>query len=133
VNELKVLQKIYPSNIEVLFDVAGDEKRDFFSRIDVLVIPSYCIETGPIVLLESLLYNKKVVAPDVGGPLEFHQAYPEDVLLYSWNNLNDFNDKIITAMKSHFEKESTIEYVQEFNKKQSTFISSHLSIYELGI
>ena len=84
-----VLKALATDNNNIVIDYSIDEstKSSYFSMIDFLFIPSYFIETGPIVLLEGVYFQKTVLAPNIGGPLEFSMQYPEYVKCYEWNNI----------------------------------------------
>lgn len=112
----------------VLMKVADDvAKRDFFNIIDCLFIPSFSFETGPIVLLEAVSFGKMVVAPDIGGPLEFAKQYPYSIIFYRWNNVDSVLETIFEIMKK-----KTNQNLQEslpFFHNSDMFITQHLNIY----
>jgi glycosyltransferase involved in cell wall biosynthesis len=41
--------------------------REFLADLDALVVPSQCLETGPLVVLEALEAGKPVIGSDLGG------------------------------------------------------------------
>jgi glycosyltransferase involved in cell wall biosynthesis len=94
--EFDKLEKIASqfSNLEIDHGVNEKTKSAFFSKIDLLLIPSFILETGPIVLLEGVYYKKSILAPNVGGPLEFSVEFPNNVICYDWNNLKSVISKI---------------------------------------
>jgi glycosyltransferase involved in cell wall biosynthesis len=81
-------------NIYFRNDIRDDNKDDFFNSIDLLIIPSFCFETGPIVLLEAINYSTFVLGPNVGGVLEFAATYPSLVFTHAWNNFDSFIIKL---------------------------------------
>jgi glycosyltransferase involved in cell wall biosynthesis len=130
-NEIEKLYRIVNNNpngnIEIIRTVNFKTKANFFSSIDVLFIPSFCIETGPFVLLESIFYGKRVLAPDVGGPLEFQKEYPDSVLLYKWNNKED-----VLKSFNHLSDFLRIKIVVDDKKnqqKEDAFLNQHLELF----
>lgn len=129
--EMKLLQKLIDENdidVEIMRSVNAGNKQIFFEAIDCLLIPSFFIETGPIVLLEAVYYNKHVIAPDVGGPIEFAAEFPQVVKTYLWNNLNS----VCTIIKEVQEQVAGIveNQLSCFLEKENEFISDHITIYE---
>lgn len=127
---MKALMKLVNEKnipIELRHDVTAANKSVFFADVDILLIPSFCIETGPIVLLEAVYYGKLVLAPGAGGPAEFAEAYPGFVTCYQWNNL--------TSALEHLEKLAGKSFPvlpdmgTHFKEKQTEFINQHLSLY----
>ena len=69
ISRIEESKSIYKDILSKPFDYSIDEstKSSYFSMIDFLFIPSYFIETGPIVLLEGVYFQKTVLAP-FGSP-----------------------------------------------------------------
>lgn len=58
-------------NLENNFKILGwvDDKREFFSNIDIFILPSFA-ETFGIVLLEAMLYSTPIISANSWGPDE---------------------------------------------------------------
>jgi glycosyltransferase involved in cell wall biosynthesis len=129
--ELKRMKRLLVESkvdIQLLSTVQAGNKEEFFNEVDCLLIPSFCIETGPIVLLESIFYHKKVIAPDIGGPLEYASEFPDEVFTYAWNNL----DSIITVIgKIKKYTENTFDnHRLHLMSKEKKFLADHVIIYK---
>lgn len=112
--------------IKIMDHVNEGNKALFFKEIDCLLIPSFCIETGPIVLLEAILYNKHVLGPNTGGPSEFKKEFPDRVMTYSWNNLANAIEKILWLSK----RPDTIDDPEPFLKEREIyFMKKHMELY----
>jgi glycosyltransferase involved in cell wall biosynthesis len=132
--EVIKLQQLIKSNdfdIVLMETVSAVNKADFFQAIDCLLIPSFFIETGPIVLLEAILYNKKVIAPAIGGPIEFAAEYPGDVLTYQWNNVASVIDRIQQLQQGADDQPE--DKRTGFVEKERLFTSDHLSLYQKAV
>ncbi|MBX9782827.1 MAG: glycosyltransferase family 4 protein [Chitinophagaceae bacterium] len=128
VKKLKKIISECETEIVLLDSIGHDNKGDFFNEIDCLLIPSFFIETGPIVLLEAVLNGKKVIAPDIGGPLEFAAEFPEHVVSYTWNN----TVAAVEAIKRMKNENAEInkDCRELFMKREEQFISDQLEVYE---
>lgn len=129
--ELKQIMQESPAEIQVLGTIHAGNKQEFFEQIDCLLIPSYCIETGPIVLLEAAFYDKQVIAPDIGGPLEFAEEFPELVTSYSWNDVVSAITMIRKIRGRKFINSTDFESL--FSAKEELFISDHLALYKRAL
>ncbi len=129
--ELKQLMIRPSTEIELLRTVHAGNKQEFFEQIDCLLIPSFCIETGPIVLLEAILYNKQVIAPDIGGSLEFAEEFPGEVITYSWNNVTAAVEMIKKIKQLN--NSNSIDQRQVFSVKEKLFVTDHLALYEQAL
>jgi glycosyltransferase involved in cell wall biosynthesis len=58
------------SRINVAGPVARAELADFFAGIDLLAVPSVCLETGPLVVFEAFAHRVPVLGSDLGGIAE---------------------------------------------------------------
>ena len=127
---LRKLSKKAAGRITVLENINSSNKDLFFKELDCLFIPSFCIETGPIVLLESLIFNKQVIAPDVGGPLEYKEEFKENITMYKWNDLNSAIESLKLVSKiprTHFDNYSILR------EKENLFIKMHEDIYSESV
>jgi glycosyltransferase involved in cell wall biosynthesis len=114
-------------NITLNQHITSLTKAAFFDSIDLLFIPSFFIETGPIVLLEAIFYGKKVLAPDIGGPSEFAAEYPDFVTCYKWNDQDDIVHQLQQFHQTPIV--SDFKYTQQFQNKQNEFIEKHIQLY----
>jgi len=58
-------KKVGHATIEWLGWLSPDERADFYLGIHMLVVPSLCLETGPLSLVEALAFKKPVLCTDV--------------------------------------------------------------------
>ena len=123
---LKELCKQAGDRILIMDNITATNKEIFFNQIDCLVIPSFFIETGPIVLLEALLFNKPVVAPDVGGPIEFKQDFKDYVTTYQWNDSASLIQSIEMVSRQKIENSNNRLLLKE---KETEFILLHEKLY----
>ncbi len=127
--ELNILKVLAENNNNIVIDYSINEstKSSFFSMIDFLFIPSFFIETGPIVLLEGVYFQITVLAPNIGGPLEFSMQYPEYVKCYEWNNIKSVISNIeFLRINENFNKRKKYNFDNEFKN----FIEPHVKVYE---
>lgn len=130
---LKKLHKFQQSekvNIEIKNNINSENKLDFFASIDLLFIPSFCIETGPIVLLEAVHSGTIVLAPNIGGPLEFKNNYPAYVCLYKWNDIIDIKS-CLYEIKKGLLNEKVIGQIPFLNNNNN-FLEKHTNLYEIA-
>jgi glycosyltransferase involved in cell wall biosynthesis len=128
--ELRKLQQLVGAatvSVKIFHHINSGNKAEFFREIDVLLISSFCMETGPIVLLEAVYFEKLVLAPNIGGPLEFAGEYPGLVHLYQWNNADDA-ERALREIKTK-SLESTSDYRDMLLQKESQFIGAHMDLY----
>lgn len=118
------------NNVEVDLTVNDKNKSQYFSKIDILYIPSYCIETGPIVLLEAVYNQKLVLAPNIGGPLEFSDDYPDNVICYKWNDITSVQEKIDSIQTIKMDMHNLDELSGNYNL--DAFVKRHLEVYEMS-
>ncbi len=75
-----------------------ENKEDFYSKIDILCMPS-TKETFGLVILEAFLYSKPVIISNLPGPMEIVQD-SENVLVFKMNNPIDLANKIETFLQN---------------------------------
>lgn len=126
----KLKSKILTRNIPVrlLRHINQDNKADFFNSIDLLLITSFCLETGPIVLLEAIYYGKYVLAPDAGGPLEFAAEFPSIVQTYTWNDQKDILKNLYNIKSLPMPKD--LDFKKRAKHKEEQFILDHINLYQ---
>lgn len=116
-------------NILIMNNINDSNKNEFFDDIDLLFIPSLFFETGPIVLLEAISKHTHVLAPNVGGTLEYSIQYQDWVSLYQWN---DF-DSVIKELRNLISKKDLIDKKMRripVIKYQEETVISHLEMYQ---
>lgn len=65
-SNIKKLENIKNKNCYFLWEVTNEQKKDFFSKIDVLVLPSInSLESFWIVQIESLYFNKPIIVSNM--------------------------------------------------------------------
>ena len=93
-NEVRNFIPSYPDNLEI-FTVQNDI-HPFLQKADLLLnltIPSLCVETFGLTLLEAMAYGVPVICPPVGGPIEFVKDNYNGFKVDS-RNLDELCDKI---------------------------------------
>lgn len=115
------------SKVEILMNVTDASKEGFFASIDVLFIPSFVMETGPIVLLEAVYHGTMVLAPNVGSPVELGAAYPELIQFYNWNDEEDVVNCLLQLSKAQVVPNYI--YTDAFADRQRTFVKQHIDLY----
>lgn len=68
---------------------SDEEKESFFRSIDVLAVPSNCLETGPLVVLEAFAHGRPVIGVRAGGIAET-VAHGSSGLLVAGHGLEDW-------------------------------------------
>lgn len=68
VDDLK--KRIVNSNIHIMGELKKENKREAFSEIDVLIVPSLCYENSPLTISEAFLAKAPVITTDIGGMAE---------------------------------------------------------------
>ena len=123
---LRKLEESGGERIRVFDDITSNNKATFFDEIDCLLIPSFFIETGPIVLLEALMFNKHIVSPNVGGPIEFKEIFENHITSYEWNLL----PSAIQALQEASRKISKgTDNAVLLKMKEKQFTDQHEEIY----
>jgi len=65
-SNIKKLENIKNKNCYFLWEITNEQKKDFFSKIDVLVLPSInSLESFWIVQIESLYFNKPIIVSNM--------------------------------------------------------------------
>ncbi|GED14533.1 glycosyltransferase [Aneurinibacillus migulanus] len=67
------IKQLAKDNKKIIFHGAYDKQSlpSIFANIDVLVVPSICMETGPLVVQEALKHNVPVIASNIGSIPEY--------------------------------------------------------------
>jgi glycosyltransferase involved in cell wall biosynthesis len=75
-----------------------DTVYDILSALDLVVMPSICHETGPLVIREAQAAHVPVIASRLGGPLEI-VSEQRDGLLFEPGDARDLADRIRTLIQ----------------------------------
>ena len=101
-------------DVQHLGYISGSELISFLSKIHVLVVPSQCVETGPLVIHEAISHECNIIGSNVGGVKELCKLYNQTTFVF--NDVDDLHNKILTHTlrplifgeiidnKSHFDK-----------------------------
>lgn len=114
------------NRITIYNHIRENNKIDFFSKIDLLIVPSFSFETGPMVVQEALVTGTNSLVPNIGGANEYHKQYPEKIATYEWNNLKSLIAKI-HHLKSIISKDN-LSYLT--TNEINSFLKEHLYLYE---
>jgi glycosyltransferase involved in cell wall biosynthesis len=115
-------------NIYFRNDIRDYNKDEFFNSIDLLIIPSFCFETGPIVLLEAVNYSTFVLGPNVGGVLEFAKTYSSLVFTHEWNDFDSFITKLNEIIDKNELNPITLKDKYTVSSKNDA-VNCHVSLY----
>jgi glycosyltransferase involved in cell wall biosynthesis len=63
-------KRIVNPNIHVMGELKKEDKREAFSEIDVLIVPSICYENSPLTISEAFLAKIPVITSNIGGMAE---------------------------------------------------------------
>lgn len=90
---LAIFQKEFP-DLEATLEIYHPEKADFFSNVDVVIVPSVWYENQPLVIIEAFQAGKPVICSDLGGMAEMvrHHAYG---LLFKTGDAEDLRRKAL--------------------------------------
>lgn len=124
---LKGIMEHSQLEIVLLNHINNSNKNIFFQEIDCLLIPSYCIETGPIVLQEAVWYGKRVIAPDVGGPAEYAKEF-KAIHQYKWNNFYSIIE-IIERLINKEDSKYNLDANELLFNYENSLITNHLDLY----
>lgn len=82
------------------FGEFGEKQRDeIMKSIDILAVPSICMETGPLVVLEAFAYGIPVVGSNIGGISELIDEGNNGILA-NWGDVDSWTIKIEELVKS---------------------------------
>jgi glycosyltransferase involved in cell wall biosynthesis len=77
----------------------GDELRTWLRSLDLVVIPSRCLETGPLTLLEAWDEGIPVIGPNLGGVADFLRASNLDALAFEPKSPSSLVQAVIRAAR----------------------------------
>lgn len=132
-NRLYELSSNNPGYITILDSVTPANKSGFFQEIDCLLIPSFFWETGPIVLLEALAFEKPVIGSGLAGIAEFKEEFPGSIKTFKWG---DANDAVVQLGKIVEQKSVSFRDKQTMNrliKKENEFSKKHIHLYQQAL
>jgi len=75
----------------------GDALSEWYQSLDLLVVPSRWMETGPLVVLEAWDQGVPVIGSDLGGIAETLRRSGQESLLFETNNSSSLADAVIRA------------------------------------
>lgn len=112
-------------------EINDNNRQDIMNEIDVLIVPSICYETGPMVLLEAYEFKIPVIGSNLGGISEKIKD-GETGLTFEAGNINSLKNKIqqvvdnpdlIEKFSSNINYEYTIDDVaNQMDKLYRSFI-----------
>jgi len=85
-------------------------------KLSVVVIPSLCPEPSPYVLIESMMYGKLIIAPDIGGIPEMVNGNRSGVKLTKSGDYKEIADGLTSFLTLKLEE------VNEIGVKNREFI-----------
>jgi glycosyltransferase involved in cell wall biosynthesis len=126
----KTMSKDLSINILCNFygEIPGNEVPDFYSRLDLLILPSR-YETFGVVLIEAMACGLPVIATKCGGPQEI--VTPETGLLIEKNNPELLAEaiRIMSDNLNNYNKDAIRQYA-EINFGKSHFIEKITRLYQ---
>lgn len=113
------------SNEKIIFSeyIEHNKLNELYYSTDVVAVPSICMEAAPLVIIEAMYLNKKIISTNIGGIPEY--AYGKNVILVEVDdNLKDNLKKALIdclvlediSKKTIEEKYSTRAYYNNFYK-----------------
>ncbi|MED4730247.1 glycosyltransferase [Aneurinibacillus migulanus] len=99
------IKRLARGNEKIIFHGAYNKADlpNIFSNIDVLIVPSICMETGPLVVQEALKHNVPVIASNIGSIPEYVKS--KYGALFEAGNIDELED----IMKSIMDKPEILE------------------------
>lgn len=126
-NTIKEFVSKYNIDIEYLGFIKNEEKNDFFTSLDILVVPSL-YDCGPTTAYEGLECGVPTIVSNGCGVKEYFEKYP-DLFVFKTGKAIDLAEKIEYAINNYNEfVEKTIEIKNDFFEKG---INKGLSFEEL--
>jgi glycosyltransferase involved in cell wall biosynthesis len=80
-------------SIRFMGEISDAQKAEAFRAMDVLIVPSICIENFPLVMQEAFLFGVPVIASDIGGMTELVKD-GENGLLFKAGDAADLRRKV---------------------------------------
>lgn len=108
----------------VHFDGWIENKEDWFSRIDTLVVPSH-VEPFGIVVLEGIAHGKPVIASSTEGPLSILDSDSLKPALYAPGNIDELASRIRLFLNNH---KARLQWVKNAQPMLNKYSASTLSI-----
>jgi len=113
------------SRINFMGKLDDNNKEEIMKSVDVLIVPSICYETGPLVVLEAFHHGIPVIGSNLGGISEL-VANEKNGLLFAVGDVNDlklsierivYEDGLLDKLKSNIEPvRRNEEVVHEMNE-----------------
>jgi glycosyltransferase involved in cell wall biosynthesis len=127
----KYMKLIKNNNINFMGGFKHGEISEIFSKIDILIVPSICMENSPLTIKEAFAYRTPVIASNIGGLSEMVQD-GKTGLLFKMGNSRDLFEKIryfidnpyeVGRMSKEIRRVKTIkEHVVEMNNVYKNLI-----------
>jgi len=89
----KCLELIKNKNIRIKGEFQHDNVKNIFLNIDVLIVPSLCMENSPLTVREAFATKTPVIASDIGGLSEMVED-GKTGFLFEAGNLEQLSEKI---------------------------------------
>jgi len=131
---LKKLKKITGDDFRIKFmgELVEDNREEIMNSIDVLIVPSVCFETGPLVVLEAFHHGIPVIGSNLGGISEL-VLNEKNGLLFAVGNVDDlktsierfvYEDGLLDKLKSNIEPvRRNEEVVHEMNNLYESLLN----------
>ena len=95
VEESWINKSLERSDILWLGRKSNDELALIMKRAHCIIIPSQCLEIGPLVYHEAIAAGANIIASDIGGCKELAGIYPEVSSLFKTGNPEQLKERII--------------------------------------
>lgn len=93
--------------------LSGDQLQSYLDNIDFLIVPSQCVETGPLVIHEAISRGCNVIGSNIGGVKELCSYYNQQV--FEFNDSNDLLNKIDNAVLRPLNRAKVIDNNTHFD------------------
>ncbi|HJO92892.1 MAG TPA: glycosyltransferase [Victivallales bacterium] len=105
------IKQLTKNNSNIFFHglVSGKEKKELFSIVNALVLPSICFENQPMSIIEAFYYGLPVIGSNIGGIRELLENISYK-LLFEVGDAEDLADKMKYLIANP-------EYYNEISKK----------------
>ncbi len=137
-NKLKDITK-NNRNIIILGKLSQNKLIPYYERALGIFIPSICLENHSLVLLESIYFNKIIIATNRGGNKETLELYPKKILL-DVKTREELKKKLYEVMKNFDIYREKLESIKFENRKFFTkltsakeYVKKLLKVYENAI
>lgn len=119
-----------PDNITILDSITSVNKAIFYQQIDCLLIQSFFWETGPIVLLEALAFQKQVIGADLAGIAEYKEEFPEAISTFQWGDARDAVKQLRKKLEGKRREGKDEHIMQRLIEKEKDFSEKQIYLYQ---